>query len=106
MQITYDISAGALVDRRVGDAQLAETLLGLPLCEGDVLLNDRGFTRRAGIVAVAKQQAHQLGRWSQTGARLQHEDGTAMCVDEWLENLETGCSIAERPPAPERWDFT
>ena len=61
MQITYDISAGALVDRRVGDAQLAETLLGLPLCEGDVLLNDRGFTRRAGIVAVAKQQAHQLG---------------------------------------------
>lgn len=61
MQITYDISAGALVDIRVGDAHLAETLRGLPLCEGDVLLNDRGFTRRAGIVAVANQRAYHLG---------------------------------------------
>jgi hypothetical protein len=86
-----------LVDIRVGDAHLAETLLGLPLSQSDVLLNDRGFTRRAGIVAVARQQAHHLGRWSQTGARLQQEDGTILCVDEWLESIEAERSIAERP---------
>ena len=97
VQITYDIGAGALVDLRVGDAHLAETLLGLPLCQGDVLLNDRGFTRRAGIVAVANQGAYQLGRWSQTGASLQKEDGTALCVDDWLDSIEAKCSIAERP---------
>jgi hypothetical protein len=97
VQITYDRSAGALVDIRVGDAHLAETLLGLPLCEGDVLLNDRGFTRRAGIVAVANQRAYQLGRWSQTGARLQKEDGTTLGVDEWLEGIEAEHCIAERP---------
>jgi hypothetical protein len=97
VQITYDISAGALVDIRVGDAHLAETLLGLPLCEGDVLLNDRGFTRRAGIVAVANQRAYQLGRWSQTGARLQKEDGTTLGVDEWLEGIEAEHCLAERP---------
>jgi Transposase DDE domain len=96
VQITYDIRAGALVDIRVGDAHLAETLLGLPLGKGDVLLNDRGFTRRAGIVAVANQQAQQLGRWSQTGATLQKEDGTALCVDDWLDSIEAECSIAER----------
>jgi hypothetical protein len=60
VQITYDISAGALVDIRVGDAHLAETLLGLPLCEGDVLLNDRGFTRRAGIVVVNDVRSGQV----------------------------------------------
>jgi hypothetical protein len=97
VQITYDIRAGALVDIRVGDAHLAETLLELPVGKGDVLLNDRGFTRRAGIVAVANQQAQQLGRWAQTGASLQQEDGTALCMDDWLDSIESECSIAERP---------
>ena len=61
VQMTYDIGDGALVDIRVGDAHLAETVQGLPLAKGDVLLNDRGFTRRAGIASVASLQAHQLG---------------------------------------------
>lgn len=97
MQLTYDVGAGALVDVRVGDAHLAETVQGLPLAEGDVLLNDRGFTRRAGIAAVATQHASQLGRWSQTGARLQHEDGSALNMGAWLERIEAERSIVERP---------
>lgn len=97
VQITYDVGAGALVDLRVGDAHLAETVLGLPLHEGDVVLNDRGFTRRPGIVAIAAHQAYQLGRWAQNGARLQHEDGTALQVDGWLDSIEAGCSLAECP---------
>lgn len=97
VQLTYDVGAGALVDIRVGDAHLAETAEGLPLAEGDVLLNDRGFTRRAGIAAVANQHAYQLGRWSQTGARLQHEDGTTLNMDAWLESIKAERSIAERP---------
>ncbi len=97
MQMTYDVGAGALVDIRVGDAHLSETLQGLPLAEGDVVLNDRGFTRRTGIAAVASLQAYQLGRWLQTGARLQHEDGSTLNIDAWLESIEAECSIAERP---------
>ena len=98
VQITYDIGAGALVDIRVGDAHLAETLLGLPLGQSDLLLNDRGFTRRAGIAAVARQQAHYLGRWSQTRARLRAVRMGPECrMDEWLESIEAERSIAERP---------
>lgn len=85
VQITSDVGAGALVDLRVGDAHLAETVLGLPLHKGDVVLNDRGFTRRPGIVAIATHQAYQLGRWAQNGARLQHEDGTALHMDGWKD---------------------
>ncbi len=51
----------SIVQVRVGDAHLAETVQGLPLEKGNVLLNDRGFTRRAGIASVASLQAHQLG---------------------------------------------
>jgi len=35
VQMIYDIGAGALVDIRVGDAHLAETVQGLPLEKGE-----------------------------------------------------------------------
>lgn len=97
VQITYDVGAATLVDLRVGDPHQAETLVGLPLGEGDLLLNDRGFTRRTGLVAVADQNAFQLGRWSQTGVSLQQEDGTSFQMDCWLEGIERERVIVERP---------
>jgi hypothetical protein len=84
VQLTYDVGAASLIDVRVGDPHQAESLLGLPLREGDLLLNDRGFTRRVGILAVAEQKAFQLGRWSQTAVSLQDSEGMALQVDDWL----------------------
>ena len=53
-----------------------------------------------GVPGSSRWQSNKPINWadaSQTGARLQNEDGTALGVDEWLESLETEHSIAERP---------
>jgi len=97
VQLTYDVGAATLLDVRVGDPHQAESLLGLPLREGDCLLNDRGLTRRAGIMQIAEQKAFQLGRWSQTAVRLQQQDGAALQVDDWLVGLPAEAMIVERP---------
>ena len=87
VQLLFEVGSGTLIDVRVGDPHQPESVVGLPLQEGDLLIGDRGFTRRTGIVTLARQKVDQLGRWSQTGVRLEQADGRLFEMDGWLAAL-------------------
>ena len=94
-QLVYEVRTGTLIDLRIGDPHQAESVLGLPLEQGDVLLGDRGFTRRNGLLALARQKVLQLGRWSQTGVRLQRGDAHPFQMDAWVACLRSDEVIVE-----------
>lgn len=51
------------------------------------------------VLALRQSRVCRLTNWGagRKQARLQHEDGTALNADAWLDSAETECALAERP---------
>jgi Transposase DDE domain len=72
------------------DASGGETLARLPILEGDLLVADRGYSHRRGLVAVVKAGGHVIVRLNWHNLPLQDPDGQPFNLLAALRTLAAG----------------
>jgi hypothetical protein len=96
VQIAYDLVEGRLVTIQIGDRHFAETLVGLPGRAGDVFVADRGYGKRANVIALDEMQAAALLRFSPNHCRIEHADGSQLMVSRWLSEWDEALQVSEQ----------
>jgi Transposase DDE domain len=89
VHLGYDLLAGRLVDVRVADRHTAEAFELFVIAPGDVLVADRGYSRRSqwayallrGADVVVRLAVHQLP--------LLDEQGASLDVVAWLQGMQS-----------------
>lgn len=74
----------------VTEASVAESLTLFGIEPGDIIMADRGFTRRTGVRWVQQHKADLLMRTSLNSVPLRQRDGTALDALALLRELEVG----------------
>ena len=74
----------------VTEADVAESLTLFDIEAGDIIMADRGFTRRAGVRWVRQHKADLLLRTSLNSVPLRQRDGAALDALALLRELEVG----------------
>ncbi|HEU5383852.1 MAG TPA: transposase [Ktedonobacteraceae bacterium] len=85
LQFTYDLVEGCLVDVRLGDQKMKESLVGIPTQPGDLLVADRYYGKRENLASVEAAQSYSLCRLAPHQCSLEEEDGQAFSVLSWLQ---------------------
>ncbi len=97
VHLAYDLGAGRLVDVRVHDRHTAEGFTLFEWRPGDIVVADRGDSRRGQLVWVLRAGAHVLVRLSVHQVPLLDQQGTPLDVIAWLTALQSGqgsCAVA------------
>lgn len=86
----YDLLAGRLLDARVSDRHTAEGFTLFALRPGDLVVADRGYSRRPQVAFALDAGAEVLVRLAVNQMPLVDEQGDPFEVLPWLQALEPG----------------
>lgn len=86
----YDLLAGRLLDVKLSDRHTAEGFTLFDLQAGDVVVADRGYSRRKQLAFARRRQAHVLVRLAVRQVPLVDESGAAFDVVAWLRERGSG----------------
>ncbi len=91
-RLHYALNLGTLSceEVHVTESSVAESLTLFDIRAGDIVMADRGFARRAGILWVRRHGADILLRASLTSVPLRKRDGAALPLLSLLRTLEVG----------------
>lgn len=90
LHVGFDLHHLRIDHVQITDAHGGETLTRLPVQPGDIVLGDRGYAHRAGICALAAQQAQLVVRLNCHNVPLQRPDGTPLVLLDTLRGLPYG----------------
>lgn len=86
----YDLLAGRLVEVRVADRHTAEAFELFVFRPGDIVIADRGYSRRRQRAYVLRQDAHVVVRLEVQKVPLLDEQGQRLDVLAWLRESQGG----------------
>ena len=90
VHLGYDLLAGRLVDVRVADRHTAEAFELFVVGPGDVLVADRGYSRRSQWAYALKRGAQVVVRLAVQQVPLLDEHGQSLDVVAWLKEAPSG----------------
>ena len=90
VHLGYDLLGGRLVGVRVADRHTAEAFELFVIGPGDVLVADRGYSRRSQWAYALKRGAHLVVRLAVQQVPLLDEDGQGLDVLAWLQETTVG----------------
>jgi Transposase DDE domain len=97
VQLVYDLVSGCLVDVRIGDRKMMESLVDLPTQMGDLFVADRYYGKRQNLVSVSAAQGFSLCRLAPHQCVLEQEDGQAFSVPAFLQAQPSAQRLCECP---------
>jgi Transposase DDE domain len=97
VHLGYDLLAGRLVGVRVADRHTAEAFELFLIGPGDVLVADRGYSRRSQWAYALQRGADVVVRLAVQQVPLLDEDGGSVDVVAWLK--QAACGTLSRPVA-------
>jgi hypothetical protein len=89
--LAYDLLHARLMDIRITDRHTAEALTFFDWHPGDVVVADRGYSRRPQAAGVLSCGADILVRLAVKSFPLQDEGGSTFDVVNWLKDKAPGC---------------
>jgi hypothetical protein len=90
LHLGFDLAAMCIDHAELTSASGGETLTRHPLAPGEVVIGDRGYAHRPGIVAVARAGAEVLVRLNWHNVPLEHPDGQPFDVLGAVRSLQVG----------------
>jgi Transposase DDE domain len=90
VHLGYDLLAGRLVDVRVADRHTAEAFELFVVGPGDVLVADRGYSRRSQWAYALQRGAQVVVRLAVQQVPLLDEHGESLDVVAWLKEVAAG----------------
>lgn len=88
VHLGYDLGAGRLLDVKVSDQHTAEGFTLLGLRAGDLVVADRGYSRRKQLAYVLLLGAHLVVRLAVSQVPLLDREGQPFDVLAWLQALD------------------
>jgi len=85
IQLVYDLVEGCILDVRLGDRKMMESLVDLPTEPGDVCVADRYYGKRQNLVSVDAAQGYSLCRLAPHQCSLEDEEGNSISVLSFLQ---------------------
>lgn len=97
VQLVYDLIEGCIVDVRLGDRTMMESLVDLPSQTGDLYVADRYYGKRRNLFSVEAAQGYSLFRLAPHQCLLEDEEGRSISVLSWLQAQPAQQQCCERP---------
>jgi hypothetical protein len=94
LHVGLDLATGRVDHLAVTDARVGERLADFPTEPGDLLIVDRGYASRAGLVAVRARGGDVLGRLPWKGVPLARPDGTRLALLATCRTVSPGTTAA------------
>jgi hypothetical protein len=88
VHLGYDLVSGRVVDVRVADRHTAEAFDLFTFVPGDIVIADRGYSRRSQLACALQQGAHVVVRLEVQKVPLLDEQGQPFDVLAWLRERE------------------
>lgn len=103
VHLDFDLGALAVSEIQLTPVQGGESLFRFEFAPGELVVADRGYAHRPGLVHVVEAQAHFIIRWNSSSVPLQRPGGQPFDLLESLRSLpeaQVGVFDVEIQPSP------